>query len=264
MGSSTPVRGRCKPGLLIVNADDLGLTEDDTDATLACLHAGAVTSATAMVWMRDSARAAALARSARAPVGLHLNLVEPYAASGVPAGAAARQRRVVERLRAAGAGGHLYRPGWRADFERCIADQLARFVELYGARPTHFDGHRHMHLALNALLARPLRAAGLSRCRRPVNRMGSESSASRRATREMLAWGMRALGFRTTGRCVSIRALAPGLGGAGVELGLAAADRTAMEVMVHPGWADELAVLRSSDWRQAVRRHRLGSFADLC
>lgn len=254
---------RRKQGLLIVNADDLGLTEAGTDATLECLRDGSVTSASAMVWMRDSGRAAALARAARVPVGLHLNLVEPYAASGVPAGAAARQRRVVERLRAAGTAGHLYRPSWREDFECCIADQLARFVELYGARPTHFDGHRHMHLALNALLARPLRAAGLRRCRRPVSRMGWESPASHRVAREMLAWAMRARGLQTTDRCVSIRALAPGLGGTGVETGLAAADRGSLEVMVHPGWEDELAVLRSSDWRRAVHRHRLGSFADL-
>ncbi|MGH2859559.1 MAG: ChbG/HpnK family deacetylase [Solirubrobacteraceae bacterium] len=250
-------------GLLIVNADDLGLTERDTDATLRCLDDGSVTSATAMVWMRDSERAAALARAAAAPVGLHLNLVEPYTSGGVPTPVAERQRRIAARLRDATAAGHLYHPGWRTDVELCVADQMRRFVELYGRPPTHFDGHRHMHLVANALLARPLRGAGLRRCRRPVNRTAAESRPGRRAARSLLAGAMRAGGYRTTRRCVSIRALAPELGGAGIEAGLSAADGGSLEVMVHPGWHDELAVLRSPAWRRAVASHRVGSFADL-
>lgn len=250
-------------GLLIVNADDLGLSERDTDTTLQCLRDGSVTSATAMVWMRDSVRAAALARAAGAPVGLHLNLIEPYTSGGVPASVAERQLRIVTRLRRTAAAGHMYHPGWRADVERCVADQIRRFVELYGRPPTHFDGHRHMHLVANALLARPLRGAGLRRCRRPVDRTASESRPSRRAARSLLAAAMRAWGYQTTRRCVSIRALAPELGGAGIEAGLRAADGGSLEVMVHPGWADELGVLRSTVWRRSVHAHRLGSFADL-
>src|ERR1700733_12413069 len=164
------------PDLLIVNADDLGLTVPDTDAIVECFRAGAISSTTALVWMSDSDRAAELARREGIPTGLHLNLIEPYTAAAVPEHVAARQRRVVERLRAGGVGGQLYHPAWAEDFGRCITDQLARFHELYGRAPTHLDGHRHMHLVMNALLSRALRP--VRRYRRPVNRTAPASAPS--------------------------------------------------------------------------------------
>jgi predicted glycoside hydrolase/deacetylase ChbG (UPF0249 family) len=57
-----------------VNADDWGGYPEMTDATLRCFQAGAISSTTAMVYMRDSERAAELARASGIPTGLHLNL----------------------------------------------------------------------------------------------------------------------------------------------------------------------------------------------
>src|ERR1700751_154848 len=105
-------------GLLIVNADDLGLDPNNTDAILDCFHAGAISSATALVWMKDSDRAAEVAGPTGLPVGLHLNLIEPFSATDVPERVAATQRRVVDRLRRGGAGATLYHPAWSGDFER--------------------------------------------------------------------------------------------------------------------------------------------------
>lgn len=247
-------------GLLIVNADDLGLDRSDTDAILDCFHAGAISSATALVWMKDSDRAAELARSAGVPLGLHLNLIEPFSATDVPEPVAATQRRVVERVRRSAVGAHVYHPAWSADFERCISDQLARFHELYGRAPTHVDGHRHMHLVPNALLARAL--GPVRRCRRPVNRRPAESRAHKRAFSAALGRLMRPR-FVTTDRCVSIRALDPGLGGGGLNGELALARQHSVEVVVHPGWEDERAVLLTRDWRDRLARFQLGSYADL-
>lgn len=247
-------------GLLIVNADDLGLGTQETDAILACFSRGAISSATAMVWMGDSIRAAELARAAELPVGLHLNLIEPFTAQDVPGDVADAQRRVADRLRSGRADRYLYHPGWSRDFERCIDGQLERFTELYGRAPTHVDGHQHMHLVPNALLSRALGA--VRRCRRPVNRMSYESRASRRLARAVLARAMR-VRFATTDRCFSIRALDPGLGGTGVTDKLALARRRSVEVFVHPGWEDEFAVLGSSAWRDALGAYRVGSYADL-
>ncbi len=247
-------------GLLIVNADDLGLAEPETDAILSCWSHGAITSATAMVWMRDSARAAELVRATELPVGLHLNLVEPFSAPGVPEDVSAAQRRVAQRLRSGRGHRYVYHPGWARDFERCIAAQLARFTELFGRAPTHVDGHQHMHLVPNALLSRAL--GGVERCRRPVNRMSSESRASRRLARATLAQVMR-LRFTTTDRCFSLRALDPALGGTGVADKLALARRESVEVYVHPGWEDEFAVLRTPAWRAALAGYRVGSYLDL-
>ncbi len=247
-------------GLLIVNADDLGLEQAETDAILDCFGRGTITSATAMVWMRDSARAAELARTAGIPVGLHLNLIEPFTAPDVPEEIAATQRRVVDWLRSARGDRYMYHPRWAPDFERCIGAQLARFAELYGSAPTHVDGHQHMHLVPNALLTRALWR--VKRCRRPVNRMSYESRASRRLARAALARVMR-VHFATTDRCFSIRALDPGLGGTGMADKLALAHRRPVEVFVHPGWEDEFAVLASPAWRAALAGYRGGTYLDL-
>ena len=49
-------------GRLVINADDWGRTRDTTDRTLECHERGSVSSVSAMVFMEDSERAAALAR----------------------------------------------------------------------------------------------------------------------------------------------------------------------------------------------------------
>jgi chitin disaccharide deacetylase len=245
---------------LIVNADDLGLGEAETDAILDCFERGAITSATAMVWMRDSVRAAEVARAAGLPVGLHLNLIEPFAAPDVPAGVAETQLRVVRRLRSRRAATQLYHPAWMREFEQCIADQLARFEALYGRAPTHVDGHQHMHLAFNALFARALRP--VARCRRPVNRTALESPPFKRAARALVDRLVR-VRFATTDWCMSIRPLHPALGGSGITQVLRRAEHDSLELLVHPGYADERAVLSSPDWGVLLAPYRLGSFEDL-
>jgi predicted glycoside hydrolase/deacetylase ChbG (UPF0249 family) len=249
-----------QPGLLIVNADDFGLDAADTDAILECFRSGAISSTTALVWMRDSDRAADLARGEGIPTGLHLNLIEPYTAAEVPDRVAATQRRVLERLSASGIRGQLYHPGWAQDFGRCIGDQLSRFHELYGRPPTHVDGHRHMHLVLNALLSRSL--GPVRRCRRPVTRTPLESAGHKRLARSALGVMVR-LRFTTTDACFSVRSLHPALGGSGLDAELARSARGSVELFVHPGYRDELPLLRSVQWRRQLAAHRLGSFEDL-
>jgi hypothetical protein len=249
-----------RSGLLIVNADDFGITTAVTNAVLSCFEGGAISSATAMVWMADSDRAASVARQRRLPIGLHLNLIEPFSAPDVPGAVAQRQVRIVDRLSSGRASAHVYHPGWSRDFERCIGDQLARFERTYGRPPTHVDGHQHMHLALNALLARAL--TPVARGRRPLNRLASESRPHKRAARALLQ-GLVRRRLVTTDWCFSIRALVPALGGAGIEQKLALAANGSVEVMVHPGWPDELAILHTPEWLAQLHRYRLGSYADL-
>ena len=62
--------------MIIINADDWGRSCLETDAALSCYAKGTITSMSAMVFMQDSQRAAALAKEVRLPVGLHLNLNE--------------------------------------------------------------------------------------------------------------------------------------------------------------------------------------------
>jgi len=59
--------------MLIINADDWGRSRTETDAALQCYEKGRITSASAMVFMEDSERAADIAKENQVDVGLHLN-----------------------------------------------------------------------------------------------------------------------------------------------------------------------------------------------
>ena len=86
--------------LTIVNADDWGYEVESTDRALECLLAGRLTSLSALVYMSDSLRASQLAgEKAVAPIGLHLNVTEPYDATAVSPSVRERQARVVPYFR---------------------------------------------------------------------------------------------------------------------------------------------------------------------
>ena len=114
---------------LVVNADDLGLSEAVNDGIFAAHEEGIVTSASLMV--RQGAAAAAAQRSPDHPelaIGLHLDL-----------------------------GQWDYENGeWIQAYLHCDTDdpaaveaecraQLERFRALLGRDPTHLDSHQHVH-----------------------------------------------------------------------------------------------------------------------
>lgn len=102
--------------LLVVNADDFGLSEGVNTGIVQAHAGGIVTSTSLMVDAPGAERAAALARRhPRLSVGLHF--VEP---------------RHVD----------LDDP---AQAESELARQLARFRALTGSDPTHLDSHHHVH-----------------------------------------------------------------------------------------------------------------------
>jgi chitin disaccharide deacetylase len=122
---------------LIVNADDLGLTEGVNRGIIEAHTAGVLTSASLMVETPGAEHGAAIAREHPAlSVGLHF--VDDGPDLGQP--------------------GHA---------EREFARQLARFRELMRSEPTHVDSHHHVHFAhfptfgpLVAPLGVPLRGDG--------------------------------------------------------------------------------------------------------
>jgi chitin disaccharide deacetylase len=249
-------------GLLIVNADDLGRTQQETDAIVACWRAGRVSSATHMVWMDDSSRAAGLASEAGLPTGLHLNLARNYTAADAPAGARERQARLVRHLRVGESRVRplVYDPRLRGTVNDVIADQLAAFRALYGREPTHVDGHHHSHLVPNAVLSRSL-ARG-TRMRRAFTFLPGERAAPSRAlrrARNALVAGR----FQTTDWLFDLRELHPALGGSGLDDKLELARSASVEVMAHPGLADEYELLMGEEWRLALEGLRRGSFAAL-
>jgi len=68
-------------GSLIINADDWGRDLATTDRIRECFEAQAISSASAMVFMADSERAAKIARLGSFDCGLHLNFTTPFSAS---------------------------------------------------------------------------------------------------------------------------------------------------------------------------------------
>lgn len=247
--------------LLIVNADDWGWNRGATDKTVECLEASRVTSVTALVYMADSDRAAAIARERGLRVGLHLNLTDAFTDPNTPPEVSATQRRVVDRL--AGSGLRLrrwiYDPAMRTDVARSIHDQFERFEALYGGPPTHVDGHNHVHVC--PTVGRSLARAGNFKVRNALNAYPSSKSpmAFARAARRRLS-----LGRRPTTRyffCITELHARYSAEDIGAKLGLAR--RASVEVMAHPGFEQEYERLMSDRWWSWTSGLKRGSYADL-
>lgn len=146
-GGETP-----RAGLLIMNADDWGREPLTTNRILECTVQGAVSSVSAMVFMEDSERAAALAREQRVETGLHLNLTTPFSAPACPTRLVEHQGKLAAYLLRSPFARVVFHPGLVRCFEYVIAAQLDEFRRLYGAHPDRIDGHHHMHLCANVLL----------------------------------------------------------------------------------------------------------------
>jgi predicted glycoside hydrolase/deacetylase ChbG (UPF0249 family) len=136
---------------LIVNADDLGMSDGVTAGILQGHADGIVTSTSLMVRQAGAADAVRLAGAyPRLAIGLHLDLGQWDYAGG----------------------------SWFASYRRCDTEDLAQvrhecrgqleaFRDLTGADPTHLDSHQHVHQSepaasvaqeLAAELGVPLRA----------------------------------------------------------------------------------------------------------
>jgi predicted glycoside hydrolase/deacetylase ChbG (UPF0249 family) len=116
--------------MLIVNADDFGMTDGVNRGIIEAHTRGIVTSTSLMVRRPRAAEAAALA--AEHPglsVGLHVDLTEWEPRDGKPA---------------------LMYSHADVDDREAVADeikhQLQLFVELVGRQPDHLDSHQHVHL----------------------------------------------------------------------------------------------------------------------
>lgn len=138
--------------MLIVNADDWGRDRQTTDSIFECTKNRTVSSTSAMVFMEDSARAAATAQQFGIDAGLHLNFTEPFSSRHCPARVLERQRRLVEYLRRWRVAKTVFHPLLVGDFDYVVRAQLDEFQNLYGTGPGRLDGHHHMHLCANVLL----------------------------------------------------------------------------------------------------------------
>jgi len=134
---------------VIVNADDWGRDIATTERTLECIQRGAVSSVSAMVFMEDSERAAALARLHGVDAGLHLNFTLAYSFANCPARLRDHQERLARFLKSNRLAPMMYHPGLAASFEYVVREQFEEYERLYGVPAGRADGHHHMHLCAN-------------------------------------------------------------------------------------------------------------------
>ena len=141
-------------GCLIINADDWGRDAATTDRIRECFDACAISSASAMVFMADSHRAADVAQKQGLDCGLHLNLTEQFSATDVAPRLVEHQRKIARYLRRNCFAPIFFHPGLAGSFEYVVAAQMEEFRRLYGAAPARIDGHHHMQLSANVLSQR--------------------------------------------------------------------------------------------------------------
>ena len=136
--------------MLIINADDWGYDALTTSRVLSCVERGSISSVSAMVFMEDSERAAALARDRGIDAGLHLNLDTPFSKGPVTNNLVEHQARLAGFLRNP-LSRPFFHPGLVRSFEYVVSSQLDEYDHLYGMPPRRIDGHHHMHLAANVI-----------------------------------------------------------------------------------------------------------------
>jgi chitin disaccharide deacetylase len=138
--------------VLIINADDFGRSRCATDRISMCFENKRITTASAMVFMEDSERAATLAIANNMEIGLHLNFTEKFTGSVHDDKMVHCHKRICNFLTKNKYFQLLYNPFLRQDFKYSFKKQFEEYVHLYGKQPSHINGHHHMHICMNMLI----------------------------------------------------------------------------------------------------------------
>jgi len=245
---------------LVVNADDLGLTEGVNDGIFDAHELGIVTSASLLAAAPATSAAIRRARTTQSlGIGAHLSLVD-----GAPALPASLVPTLVT-------GDGRFRHSWRpfivaclrgqvsmGEVERELTAQIERLANV-GFGLTHLDMHKHVHLypPIFAIVARLAVRFGIRAVRVPYERRSWLNGAlwlwARHNYREAKALSLRTphfIGRIDTGALSrdALRRLVPFIGPGVTEL------------MVHPGYVDD--ELRR--WPTRLVESRLEEVALLC
>ncbi len=243
--------------MLIINADDWGRSRGETDAALQCYDKGRITSASAMVFMEDSERAADIAKQNQVDVGLHLNFSEQFSGSLVDARLEDYHRRTVRFLKRTKYSQLIYNPLLQKAFAYSYEAQTEEFGRLFGKSPSHIDGHHHMHLCANLLFSK-LIPVGTS-MRRNFSFWPGEKSALNRAYRRLVdAWLARryrlADYFSDLTQSITEKKL---------DRVMALAKSSNVELMTHPTVPSESAFLMSDEFAAILQDIETGTYSGM-
>lgn len=231
---------------IIVNADDWGRDANTTNRCLECVLGGAVSSVSAMVFMEDSERGAALAGEHGVDAGLHLNLTTAFTAPQCGPRLAREQGKLARFLRSSRLAPAVYHPGLAAAFEYVVKAQLEEFERLYGAPAGRVDGHHHMHLCANVFFQKLLPAGTI--VRRNFSFRAGEKGLINRLYRRWQDRGL-ARRHRMTDYFFSWKPAEPR---SRLETILDLATRFNVELETHPAVPEEHAFLLGGEFRRCA------------
>jgi predicted glycoside hydrolase/deacetylase ChbG (UPF0249 family) len=242
--------------VLIINADDWGRSVAETDAALKCYTEGRITSVSGMVFMRDSERAAKLAKDYHLhDVGLHLNFSEEFVDPKCPETLKEHHKRIIKFLRRNKYAQVLYNPLLRKAFAYSYHAQVEEFVRLFQKSPSHIDGHHHMHLCANILLSNLIPAS--TKLRRNFSFWPGEKSWLNRAYRELVdRWLVRR--YRLTDYFFDLTQC---IKGKKLDRVAALAKSSHVELMTHPHISAEEEYLMSDEFQVVLQRLEIGGYA---
>jgi predicted glycoside hydrolase/deacetylase ChbG (UPF0249 family) len=135
-----------KKKMLIVNADDFGMSEEISDGIITAHLEGIVTSTSLMVNMPDAKRAVRLAQQTPSlDVGMHLNITEGHPVlppEKVPTlvnstGEFLSDKKLIPKIK-------KFRVS-PFEIEAEFSAQVKKMLDM-GIRPTHLDSHHHVHI----------------------------------------------------------------------------------------------------------------------
>jgi predicted glycoside hydrolase/deacetylase ChbG (UPF0249 family) len=243
--------------MLIINADDFGKNMVTTDNIIMCFKENRITSTSAMVFMRDSERAANLCLENGVDVGLHLNFDDEF--SGNTSGRLLREyhRRVGNFLTGSKYSQIIYNPLLRKEFEYLYEAQYEEFMRLYRRSPSHINGHHHMHLCVNVLVGNIIPKG--EKVRRSFTFVRGERPFANRLYRR----GVDAVVKRRYITTDMFFAAVPSEEPDSLKQKVALAEKCNVELMVHVFSQMELEYLMRQDFVDTIRRVSRGTYRDL-
>lgn len=243
--------------MVIITADDYGKTRQATDSIIECFANHRITSASAMVFMEDSERAAAIAERTGLEVGLHLNFTMPFSTGSLPERVRTKHQRIISYLTGNKPAQVIYNPALAKAFDLLFRSQLDEFSRLYGRLPDFYNGHHHMHLCANVLFAKMIPKG--ARVRRTFTFVRNEKSPFNRFYRHILD-AIVSRRFTSTDYFFSILPLQNSRRLRGIfDLAVG----SGVEIEVHPENAGEREFLLSEHFAQLLNSVTLGSFGRL-
>jgi len=243
--------------MLIINADDFGINQQATDNILLCFQNNRITSVSAMVFMRDSDRAAESAIYEEMDVGLHLNFTQKFTGKIKHDRLIDFHGKIATFLLKNKYNQLIYNPLLRNEFDYVYKAQLEEYHFLFGHKPSHIDGHRHMHLCSNMLFDKFIPDG--TRVRRNFSFISGEKSTINRIYRSMVDKWLKKK-YICTDYFFSIEPF--GLKSR-LQRILDLSRSANVELMVHPERPEEYIFLLDSDFMTNISTVKVAGYKDL-